>query len=97
MSFGTLQASTGAPAVTSAGLAAIPVRRRRRWGPGSRASASPCGDDLSLPQIADAVGYGSPFAFAAAFRRHHGEPPGTWRQRERAAAETRLLTTHHSS
>ncbi|MFB8179510.1 cupin domain-containing protein [Streptomyces sp. NPDC055966] len=54
-------------------------------------------DDLSLPQIADAVGYGSPFAFAAAFRRHHGEPPGTWRQRERAAAETRLLTTHHGS
>ncbi|MFF3787712.1 helix-turn-helix domain-containing protein [Streptomyces sp. NPDC001933] len=39
-------------------------------------------DDLSLAQIADAVGYGSPFAFAAAFRRHHGEPPGTWLQRE---------------
>ncbi|MER5935752.1 hypothetical protein ABT121_00335 [Streptomyces sp. NPDC001928] len=48
-------------------------------------------DDLTLPQIADAVGYGSPFA--AAFRRHHGEPPGTWRQRERTAAQTRLLTT----
>ncbi|MBX7551084.1 AraC family transcriptional regulator [Streptomyces sp. tea 10] len=52
-------------------------------------------DDLTLPQIADAVGYGSPFAFAAAFRRHHGEPPGTWRQRERATAETRLLTNTH--
>ena len=44
-------------------------------------------DDLSLAQIADAVGYGSPFAFAATFRRHHGEPPGTWRHRERKAAE----------
>lgn len=54
-------------------------------------------DELTLPQIADAIGYGSPFAFAAAFRRHHAEPPGTWRQRERAAAETRLLTTHHGS
>lgn len=51
-------------------------------------------DDLSLAQIAEAVGCGSPFAFAAAFRRHHGGPPGTWRQRERAAADTRLLTTH---
>jgi AraC-like DNA-binding protein len=50
--------------------------------------------DLRLAQIADAVGYGSPFAFAAAFRRHHGDPPGTWRQRERAAAGTRSLTTH---
>jgi AraC-like DNA-binding protein len=46
--------------------------------------------DLTLAQIADATGYGSPFAFAAAFRRHHGDPPGTWRQRERAAADTRL-------
>ncbi|MFD4592847.1 AraC family transcriptional regulator [Streptomyces rubiginosohelvolus] len=51
-------------------------------------------DDLTLAQIADTVGYSSPFAFAAAFRRHHGEPPGTWRQRERATASTRLLTTH---
>ncbi|MGW5483066.1 helix-turn-helix transcriptional regulator [Streptomyces sp. NPDC004008] len=54
-------------------------------------------DDLTLPQIADAVGYGSPFAFTAAFRRHHGEPPGIWRQRERAAAERGPLTTHHGS
>jgi AraC-like DNA-binding protein len=53
--------------------------------------------DLNLAQIADAVGYGSPFAFAAAFRRHHGDPPGAWRQQERAAADTRLLTTHSGS
>jgi AraC-like DNA-binding protein len=53
--------------------------------------------DLSLAQVADAVGYGSPFAFAAAFRRHHGEPPGTWRQRERTAAAERLLATHPDS
>ena len=36
--------------------------------------------DLSLAQIADRTGYTSPYAFAAAFRRHHGEPPGRWRQ-----------------
>ncbi|MER5804469.1 MULTISPECIES: AraC family transcriptional regulator [Streptomyces] len=52
-------------------------------------------DDLTLAQIADAVGYGSPFAFAAAFRRHHGHPPGNWRQRERAAADTSLFTNTH--
>ncbi|MFH7340790.1 cupin domain-containing protein [Streptomyces sp. KHY 26] len=52
-------------------------------------------DDLTLTQIADAVGYGSPFAFAAAFRRHHGHPPGTWRQREQAAADAPRLTTTH--
>jgi AraC-like DNA-binding protein len=35
--------------------------------------------DLNLAQIADRTGYTSPYAFAAAFRRHHGEPPGRWR------------------
>jgi AraC-like DNA-binding protein len=36
--------------------------------------------ELSLARIAAAVGYSSPYAFAAAFRRHHGIPPGAWRQ-----------------
>jgi AraC-like DNA-binding protein len=54
-------------------------------------------DELTLAQIADAVGYGSPFAFAAAFRRHHADPPGAWRQRERAAAALSPLTTHTGS
>jgi transcriptional regulator GlxA family with amidase domain len=40
--------------------------------------------ELSLARIAEATGYGSPYAFAAAFRRHHGDPPGAWRQRESA-------------
>ena len=53
--------------------------------------------NLSLAQVAEAVGYGSPFAFAAAFRRHHGDPPGAWRQRERAQPGTRTLTTHPGS
>jgi AraC-like DNA-binding protein len=35
--------------------------------------------DLSLTQIASCTGYSSPYAFAAAFRRHHGQPPGRWR------------------
>jgi AraC-like DNA-binding protein len=38
--------------------------------------------EQSLTSIATAVGYGSPYAFAAAFRRHHGIPPGTWRQQK---------------
>lgn len=36
--------------------------------------------EMSLAEIADLIGYGSPYAFAAAFRRHHGYPPGIWRQ-----------------
>jgi len=38
--------------------------------------------ELTLTQIGTRTGYGSPYAFAAAFRRHHGVPPGQWRQRE---------------
>jgi len=36
--------------------------------------------NLTLTQIAQRTGYTAPYAFAAAFRRHHGEPPGRWRQ-----------------
>jgi len=38
--------------------------------------------ELSTAGIARTVGYSSPYAFAAAFRRHHDEPPGAWRARE---------------
>ncbi len=38
--------------------------------------------ELGLAKIANVICYGSPYAFAAAFRRHHGDPPGAWRQRE---------------
>lgn len=37
-------------------------------------------NELSLTQIAEQVGYSSQYAFATAFRRHHGQPPGRWRQ-----------------
>jgi AraC-like DNA-binding protein len=40
--------------------------------------------ELTLGQIAELTGYASPYAFAAAFRRHHGRPPGQWRRRELA-------------
>jgi AraC-like DNA-binding protein len=36
----------------------------------------------TLAQIAARIGYASPYAFAAAFQRHHGQPPGRWRRRE---------------
>jgi AraC-like DNA-binding protein len=38
--------------------------------------------ELNLASIAAVVGYSSPYAFAAAFRRHHGIPPGAWRQQQ---------------
>lgn len=36
--------------------------------------------ELTLDQIARKTGYTSPNAFAATFRRHHGLPPGRWRE-----------------
>jgi AraC-like DNA-binding protein len=40
-------------------------------------------DELSITEIAQRVGYGSPNAFAATFQRHHGRPPGRWRDGQR--------------
>ncbi|EGT3595204.1 MULTISPECIES: AraC family transcriptional regulator [Pseudomonadota] len=36
--------------------------------------------DVPLTEVAERVGYSSLYAFATAFRRHHGQPPGRWRQ-----------------
>lgn len=36
--------------------------------------------ELPLIEVAERVGYGSLYAFSTAFRRHHGQPPGRWRQ-----------------
>lgn len=36
--------------------------------------------DVPLIEVAERVGYSSLYAFATAFRRHHGVPPGRWRQ-----------------
>jgi AraC-like DNA-binding protein len=49
-------------------------------------------DDLrtgqpTLAQVAERTGYASPYAFAAAFRRHHGQPPGLWRRQNQRRAE----------
>jgi AraC-like DNA-binding protein len=38
--------------------------------------------EMDLAEIANLIGYGSPYAFAAAFRRHHETPPGAWRQQQ---------------
>lgn len=35
--------------------------------------------ELVLADVAHQVGYSSAYAFASAFRRHHGETPGRWR------------------
>jgi len=42
--------------------------------------------DDRLAAVARSLGYGSEFAFAAAFKRHHGAAPGRWRAAARAAA-----------
>lgn len=39
-----------------------------------------CNGTMSLAEIADAIGYGSPYAFAAAFRRQQACRPDFWRQ-----------------
>jgi AraC-like DNA-binding protein len=41
-------------------------------------------DHATLAQIAARIGYASPYAFGAAFRRHHGQPPGRWRRHQSA-------------
>lgn len=43
--------------------------------------------DVPLTEVADRVGYSSLYAFATAFRRHHGQPPGRWRQGEQDLPE----------
>ncbi|HEY3606301.1 MAG TPA: AraC family transcriptional regulator [Pseudonocardiaceae bacterium] len=35
--------------------------------------------DVGLAVVAHSLGYASEFSFAAAFKRHHGVPPGRWR------------------
>ena len=42
--------------------------------------------EATLGEIAAQTGYSSVYAFATAFRRHHGEPPRRWQQRATAAA-----------
>ena len=37
-------------------------------------------EGIPLIDVAEKVGYSSLYAFATAFRRHHGQPPGRWRQ-----------------
>jgi AraC-like DNA-binding protein len=50
--------------------------------------------DLTLTEIAELTGYGSPYALAAAFQRHHQLPPGAWRRQELARAAARPQTTN---
>ena len=50
-------------------------------------------DGPSLAQVAERVGYSSPYAFATAFRRHHGEAPGRWRRQQVLNAPA-LLANH---
>ena len=55
--------------------------------------------ELTLAQVGASTGYASPYAFAAAFRRHHGVPPGQWRKREIAGphAQQRAANQIHGA
>ncbi|MCE7552190.1 AraC family transcriptional regulator [Streptomyces thermodiastaticus] len=44
--------------------------------------------DATLAAVAAQVGYGNQFAFATAFRRAHGLPPGRWRDAHRRVSRT---------
>ena len=53
-------------------------------------------DELSISPDAQRVGYGSPNAFASTFQRHHGHPPGRWRddQRDKAPSSSARRNGH---
>ncbi len=46
--------------------------------------------DIPLTEVAERVGYSSLYAFATTFRRHHGQPPGRWRQSGQGMTEGTL-------
>ena len=43
-----------------------------------------------IAAVASTLGYASEFSFAAAFKRHHGVPPGRWRNEPREGAARRV-------
>jgi AraC-like DNA-binding protein len=50
--------------------------------------------DATLATIANSVGYGNEFAFATAFRRTHGLPPGQWRAAHRRTTNPEPTDDH---
>jgi hypothetical protein len=64
------------------------LKDRRSRAASLKSARNPSASGLSLANIAAMVGYGSPYAFAAAFRRHHGIAPGAWRQQQSTAPLT---------
>jgi AraC-like DNA-binding protein len=50
--------------------------------------------DATLSTVATSVGYGNEFAFATAFRRTHGLPPGQWRAAHRRTTNREPTDDH---
>ncbi|MEV6296176.1 AraC family transcriptional regulator [Streptomyces sp. NPDC051896] len=50
--------------------------------------------DATLASVAGSVGYGNEFAFATAFHRTHGLPPGRWRAAHRRATDHEPVDDH---
>lgn len=51
--------------------------------------------DMGLAEIADLTGYASPYAFAAAFKRHQSVAPGAWRTAQALGASPALMRGAH--
>lgn len=56
-----------------------PARAYVRWRL-DRAAALLLSTDWPIRAISDALGFANPFHFSRAFARHHGQPPGRWRE-----------------
>ena len=53
--------------------------------------------DAGLAAIAHSLCYSSEFAFAAAFKRHHGTPPGRWRAARSSAVRPEVPRKREAS
>jgi AraC-like DNA-binding protein len=71
----------------TAEVGAPPMSYLTQWRMGlARQSLSE--DGATLAAVARQVGYGSEYAFAAAFKRETGEAPGRWRARQTGASSS---------
>lgn len=57
-----------------------PAQAFARWRL-ERAAAMLLATDWPVRAVSDSLGFANPFHFSRAFARHHGQPPGRWRER----------------
>lgn len=67
----------------SAVVGQSPISYLTNWRMSIAAQAFTDEPAATIAAIAQRVGYANEYAFATAFRRHFGQPPGRWRRRDR--------------